>query len=277
MADATHAAVASGEPVISVRDVGVRFRRQGRAGFRTFKDLFRPRASKPPEREFWALRHISFDVAEGEAIGVVGRNGQGKSTLLKLVAQVLLPDEGTVTVRQGVAPLIEITGGFQRDLTVRDNVYLAAGLKGMRRREVDERYDEIIEFAELQQFTRTPFRHLSSGMKARLAFAVVSRLEQPIMLVDEVLAVGDAAFRMKCFQRIDELLAEGRTLFFVSHSRDNLRRFCTRGLYIRDHELAMDAPIDDVLEQYRSDYLPAGDEGQPPFDDDGDDDDSDEP
>ena len=126
----------------------------------------------------------------GEAIGVVGRNGQGKSTLLKLVAEVILPDEGSIGVHGGVAPLIEITGGFVDDLTVRDNVYLTAGLHGMTRPQIDARFDEIIEFAEIGDFLDTPYKHLSSGMKVRIAFAVISRLEEPIMLVDEVLAVG---------------------------------------------------------------------------------------
>ena len=190
----------------------------------------------------------------GEAIGVVGRNGQGKSTLLKLVAGVMLPDEGGVTVAGGVAPLIEITGGFVNDLTVRDNVYLTAGLHGMPRREIDARYDEIIDFAELHESVDTPYKHLSSGMKVRLAFAVISRLEEPIILVDEVLAVGDKAFREKCYARIEELLAGGRTLFFVSHSERDLLRFCTRGLYLDKGALVMDGAIKDVVARYNAEY-----------------------
>jgi ABC-2 type transport system ATP-binding protein len=204
--------------------------------------------------EFWALRNVTFTVHRGEAIGVVGRNGQGKSTLLKLVAEVMLPDEGEVKVNQGVAPLIEITGGFVDELTVRDNVYLTAGLHGMTRAEIDARFDEIIGFAEIGDFLDTPFKHLSSGMRVRIAFAVVSRLEEPIILVDEVLAVGDKGFREKCYARIEELLAGGRTLFFVSHSEKDLRRFCTRGLYLDKGTLVLDAPIAQVLSRYNSDY-----------------------
>ncbi len=200
------------------------------------------------------MREVSFAVRPGEAIGVVGRNGQGKSTLLKLVAGVLLPDVGEVTVRGGVAPLIEITGGFVGDLTVRENVHLTAGLHGMTRAEVSRRFDGIIEFAELGESVDTPYKHLSSGMKVRLAFAVVSQLEEPILLVDEVLAVGDKAFREKCYRRIDELLSEGRTLFFVSHNERDLRRFCTRGLYLDGGRLVMDAPIEDVLARYNDEY-----------------------
>jgi ABC-2 type transport system ATP-binding protein len=242
-------------PVISVRDAGIRFRRN-RRGRRNFKDLFAGSSRRSRPGEFWALRNVSFDVRPGEAIGVVGRNGQGKSTLLKLVAEVILPDEGSVRVGAGVAPLIEITGGFVNDLTVRDNVYLTAGLHGMTRADIDARFDEIIEFAEIADFVDTPYKHLSSGMKVRIAFSVISRLEEPVMLVDEVLAVGDRAFREKCYRRIEELLAGGRTLFFVSHNEKDLRRFCTRGLYLDKGALVLDAPIADVLTAYNADYAP---------------------
>lgn len=242
-----------GALVISLTDVGIRFRRN-RRGRRTFKDLFAGRTRRSRPGEFWALRHVSFTVQRGEAIGVIGRNGQGKSTLLKLVTGVVLPDEGTVHVTEGVAPLIEITGGFVDDLSVRDNVYLTAGLHGMTRKQIDSRFDEIIDFAEIGDFIETPYKHLSSGMKVRIAFAVISRLEEPIILVDEVLAVGDKAFREKCYHRIEELLAGGRTLFFVSHNERDLRRFCTRGLYLDKGDLVLDAPINEVLTRYNADY-----------------------
>ena len=237
---------------IEVDSLGVRFRRS-RRGRRSIKSMFADPKHRTPKDGFWALRDVSFQVRPGESIGVVGRNGQGKSTLLKLVAGVLLPDEGSVQVNGGVAPLIEITGGFVGDLTVRENVRLTSGLHGMSKAQVSERYDGIIDFAELEEFQDTPYRHLSNGMKVRLAFAVVSQLDEPIMLVDEVLAVGDKAFREKCYTRIDEMLSAGRTLFFVSHREADLRRFCDRGLYIRDHRLAMDAPIEQVLTTYNSD------------------------
>jgi ABC-2 type transport system ATP-binding protein len=241
------------KPVIEVKDLGRRFKRN-RQSRRNFKDLFAGRNRRTLSGEFWALRNVSFSVQPGEAIGVVGRNGQGKSTLLKLVAEVMLPDEGGVEVHEGVAPLIEITGGFVNELTVRDNVYLTAGLHGMKRSEVDSRFDEIIEFAEIGKFLDTPYKHLSSGMKVRIAFSVVTQLEEPIILVDEVLAVGDKGFREKCYARIEELLAGGRTLFFVSHNESDLRRFCTRGLYLDGGELKLDASITEVLARYNADY-----------------------
>jgi ABC-2 type transport system ATP-binding protein len=244
---------AHGNDVIVVRDAGIRFRRNRRSR-RNFKDLLAGRARRSRPDEFWALRNVSFTVGAGEAIGVVGRNGQGKSTLLKLVAGVILADEGSVDVHGGVAPLIEITGGFVDDLTVRDNVYLTAGLHGMKRGQIDAQFDEIIAFAEIGDFLDTPYKHLSSGMKVRIAFAVVSRLEEPIILVDEVLAVGDKGFREKCYRRIEELLAGGRTLFFVSHNEKDLRRFCTRGLYLDKGKLVLDGEIGSVLSRYNTDY-----------------------
>lgn len=240
-------------PVIEVLDAGILFKRN-RLSRRSFKDLFAGSQRRGRPGEFWALRNVSFSVAPGEAIGVVGRNGQGKSTLLKLVAEVVYPDEGRVKVGAGVAPLIEITGGFVDDLSVRDNIYLTAGLHGMKRGEIDGQFNEIIEFAGIGDFLDTPYKHLSSGMKVRIAFSVISRLDEPIILVDEVLAVGDRAFREKCYQRIEQLLAGGRTLFFVSHSEKDLRRFCTRGLYLDKGTLVLDAPIAEVLDRYNAEY-----------------------
>ena len=246
MVDATSAGTPiTGDYAIEVEGLGIRFRRN-RRGRRSFKDLLAGRTRRTRPGEFWPLRDVSFTVKPGESIGVVGRNGQGKSTLLKLVTGVLLPDEGTVKVHGGVAPLIEITGGFVGDLSVRDNVRLMAGLHGMGRAQINARFDSIIDFAEIADFVDTPYKHLSNGMKVRL--------DEPILLVDEVLAVGDKGFRTKCYQRIDELLAEGRTLFFVSHNERDLRRFCTRGLYLDKGQLKMDAPIADVLDQYNRDY-----------------------
>lgn len=239
--------------MIEVKDVGIRFKRNRRSR-RSFKDLFSSRQRRSKPDEFWALRNVSFTVNAGEAIGVVGRNGQGKSTLLKLVAGVILADEGTIDVKAGTAPLIEITGGFVDDLSVRDNVYLTAGLHGMSRRQIDDRFDDIVAFADIGNFLDTPYKHLSSGMKVRIAFSVITQLDEPILIVDEVLAVGDKGFREKCYRRIEEMLSAGRTLFFVSHNEKDLRRFCKRGLYLDSGALALDADIATVLERYNADY-----------------------
>jgi ABC-2 type transport system ATP-binding protein len=240
-------------PVIVAHDLGIQFKRNRRHR-RSFKDLFSESSRRARPDEFWALRNVSFSVQPGESVGVVGRNGQGKSTLLKLVADVLIPDEGRVAVTGGVAPLIEITGGFVDDLSVRENVYLTAGLHGMSVAEIDSRFDEIIDFADIGDFLDTPYKHLSSGMRVRIAFAVISRLEEPILLVDEVLAVGDRQFKEKCYKRIDELLAGGRTMFFVSHSEADLLRFCKRGLYLDKGKVILDGPIQEVVNRYNSDY-----------------------
>ena len=240
-------------PIISATDLGVRFRRN-RGARRSFKDLLSSSKRRKKASDFWALRNVSFDVYPGEAIGVVGRNGQGKSTLLKLVARVLFPDEGRVKVHGGVAPLIEITGGFVGDLTVRDNVHLTAGLHGLSKDEIAAKFDDIIGFAGAKDVIDTPFKHLSSGMKVRVAFSLISQLDEPVLLVDEVLAVGDKAFRARCYKRIEELLAEGKTLFLVSHNERDLRRFCTRGLYLDGGALKLDGPIGDVLDRYNAEH-----------------------
>jgi ABC-2 type transport system ATP-binding protein len=239
--------------MIKVTDLGIQFKRNRRHK-RSFKDLFAESSRRARPDEFWALRNINFSVQAGESVGVVGRNGQGKSTLLKLVADVMIPDEGRVSVTGGVAPLIEITGGFVDDLSVRENVFLTAGLHGMSVQEIENRFDEMISFADIGDFLDTPYKHLSSGMRVRIAFAVISRLEEPILLVDEVLAVGDRQFKEKCYARIDEMLASGRTMFFVSHSEADLLRFCTRGLYLDKGKLILDGPIQEVVDRYNADY-----------------------
>ena len=241
-----------GEPLVSLRDVGVQFARNRRR-HRSVRELLIKGRTGTRADEFWPFRNVSFDIYQGEAVGVVGRNGQGKSTLLSLIAGVLLPDEGTVDVRAGVAPLIALTGGFEGELSARENISLVAGLHGMTDKEIKTSFDEIVDFAEIEDFLDTPFKHFSSGMKVRLAFSVVSRLREPIMLVDEVLAVGDAPFRKKCYDRIKWLLGEGQTLFFVSHSSGQLRRFCERGLYLEGGELRADGPIDEIIKRYEMD------------------------
>jgi ABC-2 type transport system ATP-binding protein len=247
-----------GETVISVQDLGIEFYRSRRRRMQLRELMFHGRSGATKET-FWALRNVSFDIRAGEAVGLVGGNGGGKSTLLKMIAGVLLPDEGTVEVQGGVAPLIELTGGFVGELSARDNIYPTAGLHGLSKATIDERFDEIVDFAgpEVRAGLDTPYRHFSSGMKVRLGFSVVTTLDEPIVLVDEVLAVGDRAFREKCYQRMESLLADGRTLFLVSHSETDLKRFSTRGLYLKRGRLMMDAPMADVLERYNSD-LDAG-------------------
>ena len=244
--------------VIEANNLGIWFD-ANRRRLKSIRDILLRKNIPTPKGQFWALRDVSFSVGEGEAVGLVGANGGGKSTLLKLIAGVLIPDEGDVRVDGGVAPLIEVTGGFVGNLTARDNIYLTAGLHGLSRREIDKKFDEIVDFAEVEEFLDLPFRHFSSGMKVRLGFAVVTSLREPIVLVDEVLAVGDRAFREKCYRRMEDMLSGGRTLFLVSHSEQDLRRFCTRGLYLHRGQLVADGLIDDTLRQYNEEL----DRGKP--------------
>ena len=236
---------------IEARDLGIRFRRN-RIRHRRLSDVVR----KPQGRargEFWAIRNVSFRIPQGESVGIVGANGQGKSTLLKLVAGTLIPDEGWVRLDSGVAPLVNISGGFKNDLTVRDNLHIVGGLHGMLRDEVEEKFDDIIEFAEVGDFVDTPFRHLSSGMRTRVAFALITSLDEPIVIIDETLSVGDRSFKRKAYERLDAMLAGGKTLFLVSHSERQLQRLCTRGIYLRRGRVVADGDIGDVLARYAAD------------------------
>ncbi|WP_442294591.1 ABC transporter ATP-binding protein [Terrabacter sp. 2RAF25] len=239
--------------VIKVEGLGVEFYRSRRRKL-SLREMVLRRQNTAPKETFWALKDVSFSVGPGEAVGLVGSNGGGKSTLLKTIAGVLLPDEGTVAVNGGVAPLIELTGGFLGELSARENVLLTAGLHGLSKAEITERFDEIVDFAgpQVRAGLDMPFRHFSSGMQVRLGFALITTLDEPIVLVDEVLAVGDKDFREKCYRRMEDLLGEGRTLFLVSHSEPDLRRFCTRGLYLQSGRLVADGSMDDILEQYNS-------------------------
>jgi ABC-2 type transport system ATP-binding protein len=244
--------------VISAKDVGVEFY-IGRRRKMQVRDLLFHGSATTATDTFWALQNINVDIHAGEAVGLVGGNGSGKSTLLKVIAGVLLPDAGTVAVTGGVAPLIELTGGFRGELTCRDNLQIQAALHGLSKDQIEERFESMVDFAgpQVREALDRPYRHLSSGMQVRLGFAVISSLDEPIFLVDEVLAVGDKAFREKCYQRMEGLLEAGRTLFLVSHSEKDLKRFGTRGLYLRRGELVMDGPMDDVLDRYNHD-LAAG-------------------
>lgn len=237
---------------ISVKDIGVSFRRNRKRNF-SIREMLLQQKNTSPKGDFWALKNINFEINAGEAVGLMGANGQGKSTLLRLIAGVLLPDEGSVTVNGGVAPLIELTGGLKSDLTARDNIALVAGLHGLSRSEVRKRFESIVEFAEIGDFLDTPVRHFSSGMKIRLGFSIVTSIDEPIILVDEALAVGDAAFKEKCYIRMKDLLNQGKTLFLVSHKEKDLKEFCTRGLYLKNGTLAVDGNLNQALSAYHND------------------------
>lgn len=184
------------------------------------------------EDRVWALKDVTFEVAKGEVLGVIGRNGAGKSTLLKILSRITRPTTGRATISGRVGSLLEVGTGFHGDLTGRENIYLNGAFLGMKKEEIDRKFDEIVAFAETERFLDTPVKHYSSGMYMRLAFAVAAHLETEILFVDEVLAVGDVAFQKKCLGRIGEVAKGGRTVVFVSHNMAAIERLCTRGLYL---------------------------------------------
>jgi lipopolysaccharide transport system ATP-binding protein len=198
----------------------------------------------------WALREVSFDVLPGEVVGIVGRNGAGKSTLLKILSRIVRPTAGEVDIYGRLGSLLEIGMGFHPDLTGRENVFLNGAIIGMKRGEIRRKFDEIIAFAEVEEFLDTPVKHYSSGMYLRLAFAVAAHFEPEILILDEVLAVGDAAFQQKCFLKMQDVIREGRTIFFVSHDTSSVQRLCGRALFIESGRLKDDGPVEPVVKCY---------------------------
>ena len=206
-----------------------------------------PRAKRD---KFWALDDVSFEVTRGERVGIVGRNGAGKSTLLKVLSRVVFPTRGAATIRGRLTSLLEVGTGFNENLSGRENVYLNASIHGLSRAEIDRRIDDIVEFAGVRPFLDTAVKRYSSGMQMRLAFAVAAHLDPDILLLDEVLAVGDLSFQQKCLERVEGLVSEGRTLLFVSHSLDAIARFCNRCIWLDEGKIRQDGPAERVVEAY---------------------------
>lgn len=203
--------------------------------------------------EFWALRDVSFEVKQGERIGIIGRNGAGKSTLLKLLSRITEPSEGRIALKGRVSSLLEVGTGFHPELTGRENIYLNGAILGMSREEINRKFDEIVEFAEVEKFLDTPVKRYSSGMQVRLAFAVASHLEPEILLVDEVLAVGDAQFQKKCLGKMEEVAGEGRTILLVSHNMQALKRICQRGYLLSKGKIATEGVTNIIVQSYLQD------------------------
>jgi lipopolysaccharide transport system ATP-binding protein len=209
------------------------------------------RRRKTERTELWALRDVTFALEQGEVLGVIGRNGAGKSTLLKVLSRITAPTSGRARVRGRLASLLEVGTGFHPELTGRENIYLNGTILGMRRREIDRKFDAIVAFSEVEEFLDTPIKRYSSGMYVRLAFAVAAHLEPDVLVVDEVLAVGDRQFQEKCLGRMDAIAKdEGRTVLFVSHNLDAIARICTQGLYLRSGRVVTKAPIREAIESY---------------------------
>ena len=208
------------------------------------------RGARVGREDIWALRGIDLDVPEGQALGVVGRNGSGKSTLLKVLARITDPSEGRVTIHGRVGALIELGTGFHPELTGRENVYLNGAILGMSRAEIRRKFDTIAAFSEVEQFLDTPMKRYSSGMRIRLAFAVAAHLEPDILLIDEVLAVGDAEFQRRCLGRMDEIRQSGRTLLFVSHNSNAIESLCERAIWLEQGSINYDGAASDTVRQY---------------------------
>ncbi|MBQ8108793.1 MAG: ABC transporter ATP-binding protein [Clostridia bacterium] len=199
---------------------------------------------------FTALKDVSFSVRRGDSVALIGQNGSGKSTMLKLIAGVMEPTSGSVRVRGSIAPLIELSAGFDVDLTGRENVFLNGALLGYKRPYMERIYDEIVDFAELHEFIDVPVRSYSSGMIARLGFSIATHVQSDILVVDEVLAVGDYNFQQKCYRRMEEMLDTGRTLLFVSHDAEQVKRLCRRAVWLDHGMLMRDGPSDQVCDAY---------------------------
>ncbi len=256
--------------MITAKGLGKRYRLgQYTAGYgrltETLSNVMRRRRGAPvtTRGEVWALRNASFTVTQGEIVGVVGRNGAGKSTLLKLLARVTSPSEGRAEIQGRVGSLLEVGTGFHPELTGRENVYLSGAILGMRRNEIRQKFDQIVSFAEIERFIDTPVKRYSSGMGLRLGFAVAAFLEPEVLLVDEVLAVGDLKFREKCLGRIGDVSRnEGRTVFFVSHDLNAITSTCSRALLIDAGTIAHDSTASDVVSLYQERQSARGNTGQ---------------
>jgi len=215
----------------------------------TFR-LRRDETDREHEETLWALRDVSLEVAEGEVLGIIGRNGAGKSTLLKILARVTEPTSGRAEIHGRVGSLLEVGTGFHQELTGRENIFLNGAILGMRRAEIKRKFDDIVAFAEVERFLDTPVKRYSSGMYVRLAFAVAAHLEPEVLIVDEVLAVGDVAFQKKCLGKIGEVARDGRTVLFISHNMGAIERLCTRCVLLEGGRLTADGPTIEVIKKY---------------------------
>jgi lipopolysaccharide transport system ATP-binding protein len=258
------------EIAIRVEDLGKRYRIGQLERYRALRDSLAQLMNVPArlasslvsrkslkatirDNYFWALKDVSLDIREGEVVGLIGRNGAGKSTLLKILSRITEPTLGRAQIRGRVGSLLEVGTGFHPELTGRENIYLSGAILGMRKREIDRNFDAIVDFAEMGQFVDTPVKYYSSGMYVRLAFAVAAHLEPEILLIDEVLAVGDAAFQKKCLGKMDDIAGAGRTIVFVSHNMAAIQNLCTRAYLLTDGRVSASGKIDDVVGQYLKD------------------------
>jgi lipopolysaccharide transport system ATP-binding protein len=263
-----------GNLAISVRDLGKQYRIGGRqerhetflaavtaamaAPLRRLRRIGQP---VPEEQIFWALRNVSFELNRGEVLGIIGRNGAGKSTMLKLLSRITEPTEGRMEIHGRLGSLLEVGTGFHPELTGRENIFLNGTILGMKRREVSRKFDEIVEFSGIEQFLDTPVKRYSSGMYVRLAFAVAAHLEPEILVVDEVLAVGDLEFQKKCLGKMSEVAGQGRTILFVSHSMGAIKTLCSRAMLIHKGTAVASGPVEETVAAYLNLNSPIQEQG----------------
>jgi lipopolysaccharide transport system ATP-binding protein len=214
------------------------------------KSMFWRSEENPTKEEFWALRDVNFEIRQGDRVGIMGRNGAGKSTLLKLLSRIVEPTTGRIGIRGRVASLLEVGTGFHPELTGRENIFLNGAILGMSRREIDRKFDEIVAFAEVEKFLDTPVKRYSSGMYVRLAFAVAAHLEPEVLIVDEVLAVGDAQFQKKCLGKMEDVGKEGRTVIFVSHNMAAIEKLCETGIVLNQGQVQLVGSQREAIAQY---------------------------
>ncbi len=220
------------------------------------KKIFNPKRSQNinSEEEFWALNDVSFDIKQGDRVGIIGRNGAGKSTLLKVLSRIVTPTKGRVTIDGRVASLLEVGTGFHPELSGRENIFLNGSILGMTKSEIKSKFDEIVAFSEVERFLDTPVKRYSSGMYVRLAFAVAAHLDPEILIVDEVLAVGDAEFQRKCLGKMNHIAGEGRTILFVSHNMEAVQKLCNKGVLLQKGALKCEGEMNEVIKKYLDVY-----------------------
>lgn len=245
--------------VIEVRDLWKQYTIGAAEKAGTFRELLQQAATAPfrrfrrgsqPAEKFWALQGVNFDVKQGEVLGVIGRNGAGKSTLLKVLSRITDPTRGHLKVRGRLGSLLEVGTGFHPELTGRENIYLNGAILGMSRSDIQRKLDDIVAFAEIERFLDTPVKHYSSGMTLRLGFAVAAQLEPDVLVIDEILAVGDAAFQKKCLGKMEQVSRQGRTVIFVSHQLTMVENLCTRTVLLSDGQVEFDGPTKEGLRRY---------------------------
>lgn len=242
-------------PVITFKDVSKEFK-LSKLPVRSLQDIFVFYTKKDMRgrRHFWALKEVSFTIHQGETVAIVGANGSGKSTILKLISRIIYPTAGVITVNGRLSALLELGAGFHPDLSGRENIFLNGSILGLDRRAMQQKLDSIIEFAGVGEYIDVPIRNYSSGMQMRLGFSVAVHVEPEIILVDEVLAVGDYSFQLKCLERIHQMQAEGVTILFVSHDFQAVQDLCDRAIWLENGSIRADAEVSDVLGQMREQY-----------------------